>query len=334
LCPFAYFLEWDEGISIFYRFGRIVGFLLGPLVYFYVRSSLQKGFQLRPILWLHFLPAVLDFLVFQIPLIMLNPEMKIDLFRNFMETRIFRSSFENPSIPLLKTIHAIVYGIISTRVILQYRKHLTETTSHIDAAFHRWLLIFCSFLIYPFFILLVFVLSKGEAINLNFLFFGFVFYVLAVFASTLLKPELFHAFPHQMLIPDSTEEKIQKYESSKLQIDQKEKYLQILLDHIDKEKPYLSQELTLANLAEQIKIPTHYLSQIINEKMNCTFLDFVNSYRVEEAKKKLADDKSKQFTILSIAYDAGFNSKSTFYTAFKKHAGMTPSSFRKGLVMI
>ena len=167
--------------------------------------------------------------------------------------------------------------------------------------------------------------------NLNVIYFGFVFYNLSVFVSTLLKPELFRSFPHQMLLPNSIEEKTLKYESSNLQEAQKEKYLNTVLSFFDNERPYLSQELTLADLAEQTKIPAHYLSQIINEKMNCNFLDFVNSYRVEEAKKMLAEDSSKNFTILSIAYDAGFNSKSTFYSAFKKHVGMTPSGFRKSL---
>ena len=134
-----------------------------------------------------------------------------------------------------------------------------------------------------------------------------------------------------MLIPESTEEKKQKYESSNLQEAQKEKYLTLLLSHMDKEKPFLEPELTLSHLSEQIKIPSHYVSQVINEKMKCNFLDFVNQYRVKESQAKLSDSKFDHYTILAIAFEAGFNSKTTFYSAFKKHIGTTPSNYRKSL---
>lgn len=88
--------------------------------------------------------------------------------------------------------------------------------------------------------------------------------------------------------------------------------------------------MTLAQLAEQVNIPAHYVSQVINEKLATSFLDFVNGYRVKAAQAKLIDPKLSHYTILSIAYEAGFNSKSTFYTAFKKVTGMTPSQYRKG----
>lgn len=332
LCPFFYLIGWDDGVSIFFRFGRITGFILGPSVYFYVRSSLHKDFKMLPIHWLSFLPALLDFVFFHIPLLMINSDLKIEYFSQFIETGIFRNKGDYQLVSILKVLHSIFYGIISLRIILQYRKHLTETTSFIDSSYHRWLLIFCSFLIYPFFILFVFVFSTGENINLGAFYFGFVFYIVSVFVSTLLKPELFYIFPHQMLLPDSPEEKHLKYENSNLKEENKEMYLKKLLDHFEQESPYLSPDLTLANVAEHTKISSNYLSQVINEKLNCTFLDFVNSYRVETAKKLLSEDANKNFTILSIAYDAGFNSKSTFYSAFKKHVGTTPSGYRKTLV--
>jgi len=88
-------------------------------------------------------------------------------------------------------------------------------------------------------------------------------------------------------------------------------------------------DLSLSTLASQTNIPSHYLSQVINEKMKCSFLDFVNGYRVNEAKRMLKDDKYENHTIIALAYEAGFNSKSAFYSAFKKHTGLTPSAFKK-----
>ena len=69
--------------------------------------------------------------------------------------------------------------------------------------------------------------------------------------------------------------------------------------------------------------------QIINEKMGRNFLDFVNQYRVEEAKGMLTDENRNHLTVLSIAYDAGFNSKTAFYSAFKKQTGTSPTKYRK-----
>ena len=97
---------------------------------------------------------------------------------------------------------------------------------------------------------------------------------------------------------------------------QKEKYLDKLTAFMENEKAYQSPELTLTQLSEQVKIPAHYLSQVINEKLDCNFLDFVNGYRVEDAKEKLIDPKFDHYTIVSVAYEAGFNSKSTFLYCF------------------
>ena len=78
------------------------------------------------------------------------------------------------------------------------------------------------------------------------------------------------------------------------------------------EKPYLNRELTVYDLSGQIKIPRHFLSEVINEHMGMNFYSLVNEYRVEEVKKRIVDPAYKNLTILAIAYDSGFNSKSSF----------------------
>jgi tetratricopeptide (TPR) repeat protein len=121
-----------------------------------------------------------------------------------------------------------------------------------------------------------------------------------------------------------------KYEKSTLTPKQAEIYQQELLTFIEEKKPYLDCELTVNVLAEQLAISTRHLSQVINEQIDKNFCDFINHYRVEEAKKILMQTKeNKEISILNIAFDVGFNSKSSFNTVFKKHTGMTPSQFRK-----
>lgn len=304
---------------------RLVALSIGPLTYFYVRACIQKGFTMKPILWLHFLPFLIDFL-WLTPFFFQPGAEKL----SYAADLAYKGDFHTNSIlTLFKMIHPIVYFSIAAWLIFQYKKHLSNKTSAIDHAFHNWVLVFIFIHFLPLLGLIYFAFFSFGEYTWFFTFFSFFLFSMAVLIAALVKPELFHAFPHQMPLPNSTEEKTQKYENSNLQKEQKELYLKKLLNHFENKKPYLSSEFTLADLAEQTQISSHYLSQVINEKLNRNFLDFVNSYRVEAAKKMLVEDDNKQFTILSIAYDAGFNSKSAFYSAFKKHAGTTPSNFRK-----
>ena len=88
--------------------------------------------------------------------------------------------------------------------------------------------------------------------------------------------------------------------------------------------PYLSME----SLAEKQNISVSHLSKLINSFSNYNFSDYINSLRIEQAKKLLEDDTFDQYTIVAIGLESGFNSKSTFYTAFKKFTSQTPSEYR------
>lgn len=105
----------------------------------------------------------------------------------------------------------------------------------------------------------------------------------------------------------------------------KQKLNQLMLD----EKMYLDNELNLVKLSEYLKVSPHQLSYLINEGFNENFFSFINKYRVDNAKKLLTDPREDVKTMLSIAFDSGFNSKTAFNTTFKKLTGNTPSEFRK-----
>lgn len=122
-----------------------------------------------------------------------------------------------------------------------------------------------------------------------------------------------------------------KYENSTLSAEKSERYLKRLRQIMETEKPFTDGELTLQKLAEKLSIPPPHLSQAINERLNQSFSDFINSYRVEEVKKMFLDPAKKHYSILAIAEEAGFSSKSSFNSVFKKHANQTPSEFRKNL---
>ena len=98
---------------------------------------------------------------------------------------------------------------------------------------------------------------------------------------------------------------------------------------ITSERPYLSEKLTISRLAEQTDIPQKQLSQIINNHYRQNFFDYINSLRTSEFNKRIAEGENRQYTLLSIAYECGFSSKSAFNRAYKKHVGVPPSEFLK-----
>jgi AraC-like DNA-binding protein len=124
-----------------------------------------------------------------------------------------------------------------------------------------------------------------------------------------------------------------KSKSSKSHIpnNQELNLLNILNFYMEKEKPYLDNNLNMSTLSEKIGIQGYLISEIINSILNQNFFDYINNYRIEEFKCLVQDPKNKNYKLLSLAYDAGFNSKSTFYKAFKKFSGQTPSEYLNSL---
>jgi AraC-like DNA-binding protein len=115
------------------------------------------------------------------------------------------------------------------------------------------------------------------------------------------------------LVPDS------EVESSKLKLNELMKL----------QKPYLDSELNLIKLSELIKMTPHHLSYVINTGFNENFFSFINKYRVEKAKELLLKGEMNKLSVLGIAFESGFNSKTSFNTTFKKITGQTPSDFKK-----
>tara|TARA_R110002096_G_scaffold417344_1_gene620960 strand:+ start:119 stop:2452 length:2334 start_codon:yes stop_codon:yes gene_type:complete len=123
-----------------------------------------------------------------------------------------------------------------------------------------------------------------------------------------------------------------KYQKSLFNKKQLKEYRENLDRLMLEEEPYIDPNLTLPILAEMMEIPSNHLSQLLNEGYGKNFADFVNSYRLEAFKAKVADKSQRHLTILALAYDSGFNSKTVFNTYFKKTMGTTPSAYWKKIV--
>jgi AraC-like DNA-binding protein len=120
----------------------------------------------------------------------------------------------------------------------------------------------------------------------------------------------------------------QKYAKSGLSRESLEHYKQQLSELMLHDQSYLHPEMTLPKLSNLVHCPVNHLSQVINSGFGVSFFDYLNQYRIEDA-KKLLGEKDSTHTILTVAFEVGFNSNSAFYTAFKKSCGQTPAQFRR-----
>ncbi|MBK1897541.1 helix-turn-helix domain-containing protein [Chryseobacterium paridis] len=128
------------------------------------------------------------------------------------------------------------------------------------------------------------------------------------------------------LIPED-----KKYQKSGLTDGSIEDIHRRLLTVLNEEKPFINPNLTLNELAELLTVHPNYLSQVINSKENKNFYELINQRRIEEFLNKIVEPESKQYTFLAIAFDCGFNSKTSFNRNFKKYTGVTPTEYQKTL---
>ena len=125
----------------------------------------------------------------------------------------------------------------------------------------------------------------------------------------------------------NTIEPIRKYKKSLFTDTDVVRYKNRLNTLMDDDKLFLNSELSLRLLAEYMNLPPNHMSQLLNEGFGQNFADYINSYRLQDFKARLGTDSAHQLTLLALAYDSGFNSKTVFNTFFKKKTGLTPKAY-------
>lgn len=123
------------------------------------------------------------------------------------------------------------------------------------------------------------------------------------------------------------EDERKRYETSHLDISKSKAIFSDVQNYIEQSKSYLNPELKILHISKELNISVHDISQSINQNLNQGFSDFINSYRIEQCKRRLQSDEYAKYTMLAIAEICGFNSKSSFNRAFKKVTGQTPSEY-------
>ncbi|MEW8334076.1 MAG: helix-turn-helix domain-containing protein [Candidatus Thiodiazotropha sp.] len=311
-------------------------FLYGPLIYFYIRALTEgEAFRLIGKHWLHFLPFALSYLLF-LPYFLLDADLKTE----FVYGDVTSATAEYAPVVLVIDIATLVsislIGVYFTLSIRRLRRHAREIrdqfsyTERINLNWMRNLLIGLGIIFAVYLVAVFFSASLGlddEIVNLLMLLVVILIYTMGYLG--LRQPAIFsHHSDREDKAPTGKETETKKYRKSVLDSEMTGMLLSELKSYMAREKPYLDNTLTLPQLSRQLDIPPHYLSQVINERLKQNFFDFINRYRVDDAKQHLDNPEQAGKNILAIALDSGFNSKSAFYTAFKKHTGMTPTQFK------
>lgn len=299
--------------------------LIGPFLWLYVKSLTRQKFRFRALYVLLFVPFVAVLLMLMAANYIAPGEMKIEV----DQTEAFRGDLIFFIIMGLIALSNVGYTLWGLLLIKGYRKRLKtffSKTEHIDLRWLRFLLI--SALISYASISLLYMIDTAMDLmsyqELQLTGFGIAsLFVLAIGFVGLKQGNIFTSIPVQF----DMDKAVGIIEKSVPITDYEEAFVHTLLSSMKERKLHLNPDLTINRLSQELGCTPEYLSAIINGRLNMNFFDFVNHHRIEEFKGLARDPKNKNLTLISLAYDSGFNSKATFNRVFKKEVGCTPSEY-------
>lgn len=296
-------------------------FLFGPTLYLYVKSVVFNKFTLKKTDFIHLVPFVLYIVYITATYLVYSPDVQ----RKLLSSGFFTTVFMYYGIWSMYHGLVLVYMLLILRVMVIYGGEIRNNYSNLKTVNLRWLkIVIIGFVcMWSFYLinhtLYVVGLKMSGVLDL----FGKL--TLVGFSSFLILKVLSRPGILPGINPPGG---TRKEGDKKIRRDDLEK----LTSYMKTEKPYLEPDLALQELAERTSFTPRRLSYIINTEFNKNFFDFINEYRVNEAKALLAGPEASKRTILEILYEAGFNSKSVFNSIFKKRTGYTPSEFKKNVL--
>ena len=312
-------------------------FLFGPLHMIYVAELTDSHIRFSRMHWYHFLPLIL-YKLYYLQVYFLSKE---ELYTIFEQIRQNHKPFHIVVSGLLVAVVGIVYVLIALIVFRRYSNKIRNVYAALEKVNLYWLRFFTFAALFVWTIVLIENISTALGFNTE-PYFQIVPILTSIFIYAtgyigIYKSEIFEQLETRSNLRQAheiEEQKLQvpgekKYEKSGLTPEKAVESLKKLDDLMEQDRPFLNPNLTLNDLSDKLGISSHNLSEILNTQLHQNFFDFVNKYRVEEVKTKLEDKRNDHLTLLSIALDAGFNSKSGFNLIFKKYLGLTPSEYRQ-----
>lgn len=294
---------------------------LGPLIYLYTKSMIIKEFKFKIKYLLLFIPALLEF-VYYLTLFSLNTQEKLSFFNKYHDFII------SPIEQALGIIYTVIFLTISLKLLVKYEKFVNNNFSNKTQVTLAWLtkllIVYSTIWIFWSIISVVDYFIFNWELNYH------IYYPIYILFSIFTILIFVYAFnkKHSILAVE-TDIVIQTIETVDLLTDENLELIYKLKKLMIDDKLYLDSNLKIITLANKLNIPSHKLSNLLNSGLKKSFYDFVNYYRVEHVKNMLLNKKYDHLTILAIALESGFNSKSTFNDIFKKITKTTPKEFKK-----
>lgn len=311
--------------------------LFGPLIYFYFRSLTNHEFQFQRKDWWHFLPGALIYLVYLgtfVGDIVISHWIMDNPLPNHFGTQGTLSDWRqgdfSTTSQILGNISMIIYMILTIREFGQYRKYIFNNFAETEGIQFNWLRTVLWAFIIGLGINALFDISQ-LFVSLNYAQNWNSFLVTAVMIYFISIPG--YNASDQIPILSFTPKKEQKEEEipTPSQLPELSQWKQKVERIMQTEQLYLDPNITLSELAKKLKTNPSILSKVINSGFQQNFNDFINVQRVKDVQEKMQQEEYAHYTLMSIAFDSGFNSKSTFNRAFKKFAGMSPREFQESL---
>lgn len=278
-------------------------FIWAPTFYFYIRSRLYNNFVPDRRLFIHALPA-LTVMIFTLLAVLKGGNF------NDRIARLGQISF------YFSKVQILAYNLYTLYIVYRYERDIKLITSANEKNKLNWLL----FITYGLALnsLLDFILyCIPEFTNAGLGYIIFWIFLNFFFFKAILHPDQFLGIDEKKLLP------------VKLPEDKSKSHFTEIEEMINNKQLFLDPELNLHNMAQAVRLSDRVVSQVIKQNVDLNFSDYINKKRIDYAKQVLMTTSKSEKNVLEVLYEAGFNSKSVFNTQFKKHAGISPTSFRE-----
>lgn len=299
-------------------------FLIGPCLFLYILSLTRPGFRFGRRDALHFLPFGIHLVLSTLLLYARGAAYKLGLIQAMLAGHMplgFRIYYD------LRIPYVLGYLLLCAVALKRYARTVPDNFSAIERVGLRWLRLLVW--AYATAVAALLIIARLDVNDVPLHVYSTVV-ILLIGIRGMTQPEVFARRPgtaaaREAALPAPPPA---KYEKSSLSPGQAAEAEKMLVAVMENDRLFLEDDLSLAGLAAKVGLPPGHVSQVINERLKKNFFDFVNGYRVEEAKRLLRDPRRRGQKILAIAFDAGFNTKVAFNRVFKKYTGITPSEFK------
>lgn len=349
LMTFMFFYKIQQVVAISFYFTIPVTMALIPLFYLYADCLTTPCKSFKVTGWLHFLPSIIIALA-MLPYWWLTNTERID----FVSTGLGHSESQwiityitwifRVGVFVFINLQFIIYLFFFQRLIKRHKKSIQQVFAYTENINLRWLFnLFLGFFVFLFVLYSSRFFGIRDDVNHRIIFnIGFIAINLYIGIKGVIQPNVYSLFKNDDQIAESLEvnhlfpigvtseeikEEVSKYSTSRLTDELRNQIKQELLEYMQK-RQYHKLNFNIEDIAEALNTNTRYISQVINETFEMNFFNFVNKFRIDDAKEILQSKDSEKYTIEGVAKMVGFNSKSSFNGAFKKSTGYTPSEFK------